>query len=62
MTSNIRRALFEVVMVLTVEHDNTVIIDHGDNVSQPYQSVIYHKVGSRQSSFLLLSLLKWLGK
>ena len=33
MMSNIRRALFEVLMVLTVEHDNTVVIDNGEDVS-----------------------------
>jgi len=33
MTSNIRRALFEVVMVLTFDNENSLVIDNGTDVS-----------------------------
>ena len=33
MTSNIRRALFEVLMVLTFDNENSLVIDNGADVS-----------------------------
>lgn len=33
MTSNIRRALFKVLMVVTIDNENTVLIENGEDVS-----------------------------
>ena len=33
MTSNIRRALFEVIMVLTFDNENLLVIENGEDVS-----------------------------
>ena len=33
MTSNIRRALFRVLMVVTMDNENTVVIENGEDVS-----------------------------
>ena len=34
MTSNVRRALFHVLMLSTIETDNTVLIDNGEEVRE----------------------------
>ena len=34
MTSNIRFALFQVLMVMTVENENTVVVENGEDVSR----------------------------
>ena len=33
MTSNTRRALFKMLMVVTIDNENTVVIENGEDVS-----------------------------
>lgn len=36
MTSNIRRSLFQLLMILTIDNENTVMIESGDEVDKWY--------------------------
>jgi len=40
MTSNIRQALFKIVMLQTFDNDNSIVIDNGEEVSVWYCGLV----------------------